>query len=121
MTLKMLATGVAAAIAAVAVFGATEADAQQQTRRKNQRPALVRTDGPNVSYQRGATRIYVTKRSWLDAGTEVLPGDRKFSDYAFPPGNQSPSDRAQPRTSVRAPLSGTPYDLNGYPIQIPFY
>ncbi len=120
MTLKMLATGVAAAIAAVAVFGATEANAQEP-RRKNQRPALVRTDGPNVSYQRGPTRIYVTKRSWLDAGTEVLPGERKYQDYAFPPGNQSPSDRAQPRSSVRSPLSDTPYDLNGYPIQIPFY
>ena len=42
-------------------------------------------NGPNVSYQQGPhTRIYVTKRSWLDAGTEVLPGDRKFTDYAFP-------------------------------------
>ena len=25
-------------------------------------------------------------RSFLDAGTEVLPGERKFTDYAFPPG-----------------------------------
>jgi hypothetical protein len=24
-------------------------------------------------------------RSFLDAGTEVLPGERKFLDYAFPP------------------------------------
>jgi hypothetical protein len=41
--------------------------------------------GPNVSYQDGPhTRVYVTKRSWLDAGVEVLPGDRKFQDYAFP-------------------------------------
>src|SRR5579883_1384016 len=31
-------------------------------------------NGPNVSYQQGPhTRVYVTKRSWLDAGTEVLP------------------------------------------------
>jgi hypothetical protein len=44
-------------------------------------------NGPNTSYKSGPhTRIYVTKRSWLDAGTEVLPGDRKFTDYAFPPG-----------------------------------
>jgi hypothetical protein len=42
---------------------------------------------PNVSYRSGPhTRIYVTKRSWLDAGTEILPRDRKFTDYAFPPG-----------------------------------
>ncbi len=43
------------------------------------------TSGPNVSYQQGPhTRVYITKRSWLDAGVEVLPGDRKFQDYAFP-------------------------------------
>jgi hypothetical protein len=48
-------------------------------------------DGPprkaeNRVYQRGRTRVYVTRRSWLDAGTEVRPGERKFTDYAFPPG-----------------------------------
>jgi len=42
---------------------------------------------PNHSYQSGPhTRVYVSRRSWLDAGTEVAPGDRKFTDYAFPPG-----------------------------------
>src|SRR5438132_13922379 len=41
-----------------------------------------RSSGPNVVYQQGPhTRIYVTKRSWLDGGTEVLPGDCKFTDY----------------------------------------
>jgi hypothetical protein len=32
------------------------------------------------------TRVIVEKRSFLDAGTEVLPGQRKFLDYAYPPG-----------------------------------
>jgi hypothetical protein len=41
--------------------------------------------GPNVQYQQGRTRLYISKRSWLDGGTEVLPGERKFTDYAFPP------------------------------------
>ena len=31
-------------------------------------------------------RITVTRRSFLDAGTHVIPGDRKFTDYAIPPG-----------------------------------
>jgi hypothetical protein len=31
-------------------------------------------------------RVTVEKRSFLDAGTEVLPGQRKFLDYAYPPG-----------------------------------
>lgn len=120
MTLKMLAAGAAAAFAAVALFGATAADAQTQ-RKKGPRPVLVRAAGPNVQYQQGPrTRIYVTKRSWLDAGTEVLPGERKFSDYAFPPGYCA-SCNALSRSPVRSPLSDTPYDLGGYPLAIPLY
>ena len=26
------------------------------------------------------------RRTFLDAGTHVIPGDRKFTDYAIPPG-----------------------------------
>jgi len=33
-----------------------------------------------------ATRVIVTKRSYLDAGTEVKPGERHFTDYVFTPG-----------------------------------
>ena len=31
------------------------------------------------------SRVLVAPRSFLDAGTEVLPGERKFLDYALPP------------------------------------
>ena len=56
--------------------------------------------GPNVVYQQGPhTRVYVTKRSWLDAGVEVLPGDRKFTDYAFPPAIGYPDVRAREQQS----------------------
>lgn len=34
---------------------------------------------------RSRSRVIVAPRSFLDAGTEVLPGDRKFLDYALPP------------------------------------
>ena len=34
---------------------------------------------------RTRTRFIVTPRSYLDGGTEVLPGQRKFTDYAIPP------------------------------------
>ena len=78
-------------------------------------------NGPNVSYQQGPhTRIYVTKRSWLDAGTEVLPGDRKFLDYAFP---NAPSFGVQNnnRPTERQPLN-PPSDLGGGgPTKFPLY
>jgi hypothetical protein len=80
-------------------------------------------NGPNVSYQQGPhTRIYVTKRSWLDAGVEVLPGDRKFSDSAFPPevGYPSFGRENNNRPIDRQPLY-PPSDLGGYPQGIPLY
>jgi hypothetical protein len=76
--------------------------------------------GPNASYRSGPhTRIYVTKRSWLDAGTEVLPGDRKFTDYAFPPGYSFGRENRN-RPIDRQPLD-PPSDLGGYPQMIPLY
>lgn len=75
--------------------------------------------GPNRSYRAGPrTRVFVTQRSWLDGGTEVLPGDRKFSDYAFPPGYSFARENGN-RPLDRQPLY-PPSDLGGYPQRIPF-
>ncbi|MCB1412725.1 MAG: hypothetical protein KDJ76_06320 [Xanthobacteraceae bacterium] len=103
-----------AAVAALAVgVGATHADAAKRKHGYTQR-------GPNVSYRAGPrTRIYVTKRSWLDAGTEVLPGERKFLDYAIPPG-QSFGNQNMNRPLARQPLSPSS-DLGGFPEQFPLY
>src|SRR6201998_2602758 len=72
----------------VVVVGLDVTQASAQTTQKldkNGRPYYGPT-GPNSSYQQGPhTRIYVTKRSWLDAGVEGLPADRQLHDYAFPP------------------------------------
>jgi len=74
--------------------------------------------GPNHSYQADPrTRIYVTKRSWLDGGTEVLPGERKFSDYAFPPGYSFARDNNN-RPLDRQPLNPAS-DLGGFTQRIP--
>jgi len=78
--------------------------------------------GPNVVYQQGRTKIYVTKRSWLDGGTEVLPGDRKFQDYAFPPAVGFPTFARENnnRPIDRQPLN-PPSDLGGEPTRFPLY
>jgi hypothetical protein len=82
---------------------ATNAEAQTRYDRDG-RPYYGRS-GPNSSYMAGPrTRVFVTKRSWLDAGTEVLPGERKFTDYAFPPG-QSFGRQNLNRPLDRQPLS----------------
>ncbi len=57
----------------------------------------------------------MTKRSWLDAGTEVQPGERKYTDYAIPPGyTQTTIDQLTGRPWTRQPLND-PWDLPGYP------
>ena len=131
MIFKFPAAKLAVLLAAASVvavgLGATKADAQVKRKPVDQRQYDDRgrpyygPNGPNVVYQQGPTRIYVTKRSWLDAGTEVLPGDRKFQDYAFPPAIGYPSFARENnnRPIDRQPLN-PPSDLGGYPRNIPF-
>jgi hypothetical protein len=61
-------------------------------------------DLPGVRRQY-VTRITVTRRSYLDAGTEVTPGTRKFTDYIYVLETWNPS-------SLNSEWSST--DLNRY-------
>ncbi|QOZ65322.1 MULTISPECIES: hypothetical protein [Bradyrhizobium] len=117
-----LATWLAAGAVIAAAF-ATPAAADTKTKRYDERGRPVYgPSGPNAVYQQGRTRIYVSKRSWLDGGTEVNPGDRKFSDYAFPPeiGYPTFARENNNRPIDRQPLS-TPADVGGYPRNFPLY
>jgi hypothetical protein len=91
------------------------ADAQEPTIR-TKRLAARTASSPNYSYQQGPrTRIYVTRRSWLDLGTEVQPGERKYTDYAIPPNyTQSTIDQLTGRPWARQPFVD-PWDLPGAP------
>jgi hypothetical protein len=40
---------------------------------------------------RTRTKIIIQKRSYLDPGTEVMPGDRRDHDYAFLPNHSATS------------------------------
>ena len=66
-------------------------------------------------------RITVRPRSYLDGGTQVVPGERKFSDYAFPPTymNGSPYAAWDPTQQYRAPLPLQGW-LPGYNPYTPF-
>jgi hypothetical protein len=108
------------AAGAVVIIGLT-ASADAKTKRTADDRVYFGQSGPNVVYQQGPrTRIYVSKRSWLDGGTEVIPGDRKYSDYAFPPGIGYPTFARENlnRPIDRQPLS-TPSDVGGYPTAFP--
>lgn len=114
-----LATG---AVVAVAFAAPASADTKTKQRYDDRGRPVYGQSGPNAVYQQGRTRIYVSKRSWLDGGTEVNPGDRKFSDYAFPPAVGYPSFARENlnRPIDRQPLS-PPADVGGYPQNFPLY
>ncbi len=111
-------------LALVAVLASTASSHAAALGKRDRQQAVLNTvyeyglRGPNRSYQSGPhTRIYVSKRSWLDGGTEVLPGDRKFNDYAFPPGT-SFARQNNNRPLDRQPLSPAS-DLGGFEQRIP--
>ena len=99
MRLKFVAA-TCAAIGTLALLVAP-ANAQSSERRitTNARGNTVFTTRDEDGRTR--TRIIIQKRSYLDPGTEVLPGSRHDQDYAFNP-NQRP-------TSV---LDNTPFGSN---------
>jgi hypothetical protein len=119
------ATELAALLAAAAIISigidTTQSHAAPKTKHDDRSSIYYYgPNGPNISYQSGPhTRIYVTRRSWLDAGTEVLPGDRKFTDYAFPPGYSFGQGNMN-RPLDRQPLNPSS-DMGGFPRLIPLY
>src|SRR5215467_1541901 len=77
MGLKIWAAGACAVIIAMTAFAAPPVGAQQPQKSVARKSRVVVAS---------RTRIRVAPRSFLDGGTEVLPGERKFMDYAFPAG-----------------------------------
>ena len=122
MTLKFLSRSLVSAAVATAVM-MTAAAAQEANAAPKKRAHAAPRSAVNSSYQAGPrTRIYVSKRSWLDAGVEVQPGDRKFADYATGgPGNFENLDRLNSHMDFRRSPLSTPSDVGGYPTGFPFY
>ncbi len=105
MIVKVL-TVLAAAVIATAAFAASAEAAPRKRvmakRMAGQPTVFVSRDETG----RTRTRIIVTRRSYLDGGTEVLPGQRKFTDYVNPV-NHRPLDILGPGKNYdRMPLNG---------------
>ena len=106
--MRVTLTALAAATAATLAFAAP-ADAQQRGQQRGERITIIDENG------RVRTKITVRPRSYLDGGTEVVPGERKFMDYAAPSTymNGSPSASWDPTGIHRFPLP-MPFELPGY-------
>ena len=104
-------TSAAALCFGLVIFGLTAAPADAQTRQP------IVSDGTRYVERgedgRTRTRIVIQRRSFLDGGTEVLPGQRKFTDYVHPYGS-SPLNVVEGTNIGRSrwPLPG-PHDLAG--------
>jgi hypothetical protein len=81
MRVNPCAAALAAVISAAVIVTAWPADAAPKKRR-----LAVEQPTRTIYYNAAGRRVIVVhRRSYLDAGTEVLPGERKFTDYVFPP------------------------------------
>src|SRR5215213_4747883 len=107
-----LAAIVAVSLSAITIAAAASpAEAQRRVYRSDQTERITIIDENG----RARTRITVKPRSFLDGGTEVLPGERKFTDYVRPPTYMSGSAYASwdPVGTHRFPLP-MPFELPGY-------
>jgi hypothetical protein len=103
MRSRMLCAAALAALIAGAVPLASPVGAQT---------AQTKKDAAERDAQaRARARVTVQKRSFLDAGVEVKPGQRKFTDYAFPPGYSPTSSIDFTTGNIRGPLIG-PWDTS---------
>jgi hypothetical protein len=113
MGMKAYAAGLCAAVIAATALAVPPVEAQTQRRQ------YVSSNSRATPASRPRARVTVAPRSFLDAGTEVLPGDRKFTDYAFPPsGNGGIGINAVTNTGGkvgwdRSPMM-QPFQLPGY-------
>jgi hypothetical protein len=104
MGIRLAAALIAATVVGAMSGGAAEAQSSQR---------YMRSASPNSSYMAGPrTRVFVTRRSWLDAGTEILPGERSFLDYVFPPGHNLADQNSLRGGWRRQPLAD-PFDVPG--------
>ena len=109
MDVKMRAAGLCLAILALAAIAVPPVEAAPKKK------PVVYTTRPDPPINRPRARVTVAPRSFLDAGTEVLPGERKFTDYALPAGSYSMPLSVVQSTGGRvgwhqSPLPG-PFDL----------
>ena len=115
MNIKVYAAGLCVAMIAAMAMAVPAAEAQIPTKKKQQYVYTTTRGAP----AKPRARVTVAPRSFLDAGTEVRPGDRKFTDYAFPAsGNGGLGINAVTNTGGkvgwdRSPMM-QPFQLPGY-------
>ena len=111
MNMKAYAAGLCAAVIAATALAVSPIEAQTSQTAKKYTTTRAKADRPRA-------RVTVAPRSFLDAGTEVRPGERKFTDYAYPVGNAGLGINAVTNTGGRVGWDTNPFmtgpELGGF-------
>jgi hypothetical protein len=100
-------TGLCAVV--IAITACTSAVSAEPTRKQ------VASSPPRAAVAaRPRARVFIERRSFLDAGTEVIPGDSRITDYAFPPGYSPIAEALGPGKDYRRQPLLDPWDFPGY-------
>jgi hypothetical protein len=94
--MPMRPISLAVLLAAGVALSAAPADAAKRKRAVPESVLMPSRSEARVVVRRPRTRITVTRRSYLDAGTEVYPGSQAYRDYVFSPNYFRPTDVAIP-------------------------
>ena len=106
MRLNHCATGLCAALIAVTAWAAPTGAEPKKKQVESGQSQTGTTKRPRA-------RVTVEPRSFLDGGTEIPPGERKFTDYAFPPGYSPLSEALGPFRDYRRQPLLDPWDFPG--------
>jgi hypothetical protein len=91
------------AVLTAAAVALAVAPAETATKKKSQSATPQVAHGEaGVVVHRSGTHITVTRRSYLDPGTEVFPGSQNSTGYVFSPFYESPS------VNILGPVKGNP-------------
>lgn len=113
MRLKSSIALVAAIVLAAAIASSAEAMTKRKTAGQQIGPVQRTVYRYTDDNGRRHTKIIVQRRSYLDAGTWVLPGQRKYNDYATQPFS-SPTDVLGPgRTANERNPIGARWEFGG--------
>ena len=87
MRLAIVVAGLAVAAAAAGPAAAATKKYPPEPVMRSAAGTVIEPTKTIIHDQYGRTTVIVIpRRSYLDTGTWVSPGDRKFTDYAMPPG-----------------------------------
>jgi hypothetical protein len=121
--MRGLSAVVAGLLVVAAQAGSADAAIRKHQRVVMHRPVVMRSAAGTViqptrtiiRHPDGSATVIVIprRRSYLETGTEVSPGDRSFMDYMLPPGG----DPGRPNWFYGPDTTGT----GGYPLPRPLY